>query len=307
MEKRILGNSGLVVSCVGLGTSTWGARTDRDDAATQLKTYLDAGGNLLDTADVYAAGESERVIGELLGKVVAREDVLVATKAGGVIVDGKPSANATREHLRKGLERSLRRLATDYVDLWQLHAWDPATPLDETLAAVDEAIASGKVQHAGLCNYSETQTAQAAASGLFASVQVEYSLLQRRIERDLVGTAAANRLAILPWAPLGRGVLTGKYLGGVPENRAKSRFFQWYVSPFLDDRSTRIAATVAGVADRLGVLPAAVALAWVRDRPGVVSSLVGARTADQLAESLTGDGLVLPADARGLLDQASNA
>jgi aryl-alcohol dehydrogenase-like predicted oxidoreductase len=295
-----LGRSGLRVSAIGLGTSTWGTRTDREDAAEQLKTFLNAGGNLLDTADVY--GDAESVIGDLLGGVVAREDVLIATKAGGVIVDGKPSANATREHLTKCLERSLRRLGTDHVDLWQLHAWDPVTPLEETLSVVDEAVATGKVRYAGVCNYTSKEAALIAGSGLVTSVQVEYSLLERRIERNLVPCAQEHALAILPWAPLGRGVLTGKYLNGLPEKQG--RFFSWYVKPFVNDRTARITTAVAEVAADLGVPPAAVALAWVRDRPAVASALVGARTIDQLTESLAAYGLVLPDDARQSLDLA---
>jgi aryl-alcohol dehydrogenase-like predicted oxidoreductase len=300
MDKRQLG--GLAVSPIGLGTSSWGTRTtDFDNAAHQLKMFSEAGGNLLDTANIY--GDAECIVGQLIAG--RRDEFVIATKGGGVPGDGIPRANATREHLRSTLEESLRRLNVDHVDLWQLHGWDPDTPIDETLSFVDGAVKDGKIRYAGVCNYNTKQLLAAVGSGVISSLQMEYSLLERRLERNLVPAAIEHGIGVLPWAPLGRGVLTGKYLKGVPEQRLKSRFFQWYVRPFLDDRATRIATTVAEVADGMGVTPLAVAFAWVRDCPGVVAPLVGARTPEQLRESLDAVGVVLPDDARRTLDQAS--
>ncbi|AGM07985.1 aldo/keto reductase [Amycolatopsis keratiniphila] len=310
-ESRRLGESDLIVSPFGLGTSTWGTTTDHDAAASQLAAYLDAGGNLLDTADVYGAGQAERIIGRLLGTGIPRESLVLATKSAAVIVDGKPTANASSGYLLNALDASLSRLGTDHIDLWQLHAWDRTVPIDESLKAIETAIAAGKVRNAGVCNYSGWQTAVAAVrqaggnSRPLASVQVEYSLLERGIEREVVPAATNLGLGILPWAPLGRGVLSAKYRHGVPEKRAENRFFKWYVGRHLNDRAAGIVEVVASVADELGTTPVAVSLAWLRDRPGVVAPLIGARTVEQLEESLAGLDLHLPEEHRRRLDEVS--
>lgn len=312
MEQRLLGSSGITVSSVGLGTFTWGLTTKPDDAALQLRAYLDAGGNLVDTADVYARGTAETIIGGLLGKVVRRSDIVLTTKAGGVFDGDRPRSDASRQHLRQALDDSLRRLGTDHIDLWQLHAWDAKVPLEETLSAVDEAISSGRVRHAGICNYSGWQTVKAttmqrAKGQPLVSTQVEYSLVERGIERKVLPAAADQGLGVLAWAALGRGVLTGKYRDGVPERRRNNPMFMAYNGRYLDERSTAIVEVVADVAAGLGVSPVAVALAWVRDRPGVTSALIGARNQDQLSQSLAPevDKLTLPVEVVRRLDDAS--
>ncbi|WP_190812742.1 aldo/keto reductase [Saccharopolyspora pogona] len=313
MEQRPLGTTGLKVSALGLGTSTWGTTTDPDDAAEQLRAFVEVGGTLVDTADVYGGGSAEEIVGQLLGKVVPRDNIVLATKAVAVLDDPDRRQNASREHLLSTLDKSLTKLRTDYIDLWQLHAWDQAVPLEETLAATDTAVRAGKVRHVGVCNYTGWQTAKAATwkqiNGVapLASCQLEYSLLERGIEREVVPAALDAGMAVLPWAPLGRGVLTGKYRGGVPADRENSRFFKWYVAPRIDDRSARIVETLAAAADELAVPLVAVALAWVRDRPGVAAPLVGARTVEQLRESLSPATLALelPAEIRRDLDAAS--
>jgi aryl-alcohol dehydrogenase-like predicted oxidoreductase len=311
MEQRVLGHSGLMVSRLALGTMTWGRDTDAEDAAAQLKTFTDAGGTLIDTADVYADGESEMLIGTLLDHVVAREDVVLATKAG---VSPSPyrRRDASRGHLLRALDASLRRLGTDYVDLWHLHAWDPQTPLEETLSAVETAVSSGRVRYAGVSNYSGWQTAKAAAwqqargSARLVSTQVEYSLVERGIEREVLPAALDAGLGLLPWSPLGRGVLTGKYRHGTPaDSRAASPHFERFVGRFLDERSAGIVEAVATAADGLGVSPLAVSLAWVRDRPGVAAPVIGARTVGQLIGSLQTDDLTLPSEIRHALDDVS--
>lgn len=312
-ERRTLGAGGPRISPIGLGTATWGATTDEEDAARQLKLFVGAGGNLLDTADVYARGGSEEIIGRLLGKVVARSDVVLATKAVAVLDDPARRQDASARHLLAALDKSLAKLRTDHVDLWQLHAWDAATPLEETLSAVDKAVASGRVASVGVCNYAGWQTATAVARQLgkgaapLVSAQLEYSLMERGIEREAVPAAADGGLGILAWAPLGRGVLTGKYRQGVPAERVKSRFFRWYVSGYLDERRTGIVDAVIDAAAELAVPPLAVSLAWVRGRPGVAAPLVGARTVDQLAESLAPEVVVLtlPDTVRERLDEVS--
>ena len=312
MEQRRLGGTGLYVSRLALGTMTWGRDTDEDDASSQLKSFLEVGGTLLDTADVYVDGESEKIVGRLLQGVVRREDLIVATKA--VSRRGlERSRDASRRHLLNALDASLARLGTDYVDLWQMHAFDPATPLEETLSALDTAVASGRARYVGVSNYTGWQTAKAATwqrawpgRAPIVSTQVEYSLLQRAVEREVVPAALDLDLGILPWSPLGRGVLTGKYRSGTPaDSRGASPDYQPFIAPYLDDRATRIVGAVMTAADGLGVSPLAVSLAWVRDRPGVVAPIVGARTSGQLKGSLDADGVVLPAEIREALDDVS--
>jgi aryl-alcohol dehydrogenase-like predicted oxidoreductase len=313
VEQRTLGGSDLKISRLGLGTATWGATTDEVEAARQLAAFVRAGGTLVDTADVYGAGRSEEILGHLIGATVARSDIVLATKAVAVFGDPSRRQNASRTHLLATLDKSLTKLCTDHVDLWQLHAWDPLVPLEETLSAVDVAISSGRVRHAGICNYSGWQTAKAAnwqrltGRPPLVSVQVEYSLLQRGVEREVIPAAADSKLGLLAWAPLGRGVLTGKYRHGVPAGKAESRFFKRYVGQYLDERSAAIVTELVAVAERLGLSPLSVALSWVRDRPGVAALLVGARTAEQLEESLATetDPVVLPLQERARLDAVS--
>jgi aryl-alcohol dehydrogenase-like predicted oxidoreductase len=314
MERRRLGRSGMTVSSVALGTMSWGHETDDDDAAQQLHDYVEAGGNFVDTADVYGGGESERVLGRLLNSVVPRDDLVIATKAA--LQFGTPDGrrcNASRHHLLGALDRSLQRLGVDHVDLWQVHNWDEQTPLDETLGALDAAVASGKVRYVGISNYNGWQTAKAAtwqradpSRASLVSTQMEYSLLSRGIEREVVPAAVDLGLGILPWSPLGRGVLTGKYRGGTPtDSRAASARYERFVTAYLDDRADGIVGAVMTAADGLGVAPLAIALAWVRDRRGVVAPIVGARTAGQLQGSLSAADLALPEEIRKALDEVS--
>lgn len=312
MRQRRLGTTGLYVSDLALGTMGWGRDTDDDDAAAQLRTFLDAGGTLVDTANVYVNGESESILGRLLAHAVDRDAVIVATKAG-IKRDEDRDRDASRGHLLGALDASLARLGTDHVDLWQLHQWDPRTPIEETLAALDTAVTSGRARYVGISNYSGWQTAKAATwqrawpgRAPISSTQVEYSLLQRGIEREVVPAALSLGIGLLPWSPLGRGVLTGKYQAGTPaDSRGASRDYGRFIRPYLDDRASRIVGAVLTAADGLGVSPLAVALAWVRDRPGVTAPIVGARTAAQLRASLEADATVLPEEIRTALDDVS--
>ncbi|MBA8923294.1 aryl-alcohol dehydrogenase-like predicted oxidoreductase [Kutzneria viridogrisea] len=286
--------------------------TSEDDCGAQLTDYVDAGGNLVDTANIYGGGRSEEILGRLLRGTVPREDIVLCTKA--VLTGEKPpfGTDASAATLLAELTKSLNRLGLDHVDVWQMHIWDDHTPLDDTLDAIQQAISSGRARTAGLCNYTGWQTAKAATTQdklgrpQLSSVQVEYSLLQRGIEREVLPAARHFGLGILPWAPLGRGVLTGKYRNGVPAERADSRFFQWYVRGLAESkRAAAVVEEVATAAEQLGVPPLGVALSWVRDREGVVAPLVGARTAEQLRESLAVAELDLPPEIRTRLDQVS--
>ena len=311
MEHRPLGRSGLLVSRLALGTMTWGRDTDRHEARDQLVAFVEAGGTLVDTADVYADGQSEEIVGSLVDEV-GRDSVVIATKA--VSRPGTARRlDASRGHLLSALDASLRRLGVDHVDLWQLHAWDASTPLEETLSALDSAVASGKVRYVGISNYAGWQTAKAAAvqaarpgSTRLVSTQMEYSLLQRGIEREVVDAAEDAGLGILAWSPLGRGVLTGKYRHGTPaDSRAASSHFASFIAPFLSDSARGVVDAVCTAAEGLGVAPLEVALAWVRDRPGVVAPIVGARTAAQLRGALTVEELTLPEEIVTALDEVS--
>src|SRR3954471_19080831 len=312
MEQRRLGATGLWVSRLALGTMTWGRDTDEDDASSQLKAFVEAGGNLIDTADVYVEGESERVVGRLLQGVVRREDVVVATKA--VSRRGQErDRDASRRHLLTALDASLERLGTSYVDLWQLHAWDPMTPLEETLAALDTAVSSGRTRYVGISNYSGWQTARAATwqqawpgRSPIVSTQVEYSLLQRGVEREVVPAAEALGIGLLPWSPLGRGVLTGKYRHSTPsESRGASPQWQGFLDGLRTATSDRIVEAVITAAEGLGTTPPAVARGGGRRRPGVAAPVVGARTAHQLKASLDAETVRLPAAIRTALEDVS--
>ena len=310
MEQRHLGHTGLRVSRLGLGTMSWGRDTDEGEAADLLKAYLDAGGNLLDTADVYGEGEAEVLLGRLLEGI--RDEIVIATKAVSVPHSDR-RFDASRRHLLAALDASLERLGTDYVDVWQLHAYDDRTPMEETLAALDTAVHSGKARYVGVANYSGWQLAASASwqkavpgRAPIASVQMEYSLLQRGIEREVGPAAEALGVGLLPWSPLGRGVLTGKYRMGTPsDSRAASDRFAGFVEPYLTDGARRIVDAVATASDGLGVAPLEVALAWVRDRPGVVAPIVGARTPAQLRGALAAEELMLPREIRAALDDVS--
>ena len=312
MECRRLGG-GLRVSRLGLGTMTWGHDTDDDTAAELLTAFTDAGGTLLDTADVYAGGESERMIGALLDRVVPRADMVISTKAG-LTPDGPGDRDASRRHLLAALDGSLRRLGTDHVDIWHVHAYDPGTPLEETLAAMDTATASGRVRYAGVAAYAPWQLARAATwqrawpgRTPISSAQAEYSLLARGPEDGLLAAAVEVGTGVLAWSPLGRGVLTGKYRTAVPAgSRGADEHLAGFVEPYFTDRARAIVESVATAADGLGVSPLAVALCWVRDRPGVTAPIIGARTPAQLAAILDSEPLTLPREIRDALNDVSD-
>jgi aryl-alcohol dehydrogenase-like predicted oxidoreductase len=313
MHVRSVGATGLKVSRLGLGTMTWGRDTDEHEARDQLIAFAEAGGTLVDTAAGYGDGASEELVGSLIGDVVARDEIVVATKAGISRRTGTRVTDASRGNLLATLDGSLRRLGVDHVDLWQVHTWVDDAPLEETLSALDTAVSSGRASYVGVSNYAGWQTAQAATwqravpgRAPLASTQMEYSLLNRSVEDEVVPAAQALGLGLLPWSPLGRGVLTGKYRGGTPaDSRAASSHFAGFVNAYLGPRSQRIVEAVAKAAEGLGWTPLEVALAWVRDRPGVTAPIVGARTAAQLRGALGAEELTLPEELVTALDDVS--
>jgi aryl-alcohol dehydrogenase-like predicted oxidoreductase len=313
MQQRAVGATGLMVSRLGLGTMSWGRETDEHEARDQLIAFVEAGGTLIDTAAGYADGAAEELIGGLVGDVVARDEIVIATKGGISRRRGERETYASRGRLLADLDASLRRLGVDHVDLWQVHTWVDGVPVEETMSALDLAVSSGRASYVGISNYTGWQTAQAATwqravpgRTALASTQMEYSLVNRRIETDVVPAAAALGLGILPWSPLGHGVLTGKYRSGIPsDSRGASESFGRLIERYLDARCQSVIEGVAKAAEGLGWSMTEVALAWVRDRPGVTAPIVGARTAKQLLGALGVEDLTLPPEIVDALDDVS--
>ncbi|MFC6697435.1 aldo/keto reductase [Nocardioides daphniae] len=313
MQQRTVGRTGLRVSRLGLGTMTWGRDTDEHEARDQLVAFHEAGGTLVDTAASYSDGASEALIGSLVGDVLRRDEVVIATKAGVGRRGNERVADTSRGTLLTNLDESLRRLRVDHVDLWQVHVWTDEAPIEETLAALDHAVTSGRASYVGVSNYTGWQTAQAATwqravpgRTPLASTQVEYSLLKRSIEAEVLPAARAMGMGILPWSPLGRGVLTGKYRSGTPQDsRGASNHFAGFVNPYLDERGRGITEAVCRAAEGLGWTPLQVALVWVRDRVGVTAPIIGARTAAQLTAALSVEELTLPPEITAALDDVS--
>lgn len=307
-----MGSSGLKVSSLALGTMTWGVETDADEAAAQLVTFHDAGGTLVDTAASYGYGETEALLGQLIADVVPRADLMIATKAGITRTEDERIVDCSRGALLRQLDASLRKLGTDYVDLWYVHYIDDTVPYEETLSALDAAVSSGKVRYAGVSNYSGWRTARAATwqravpgRAPVVANQMRYSLLDRGIEREVLPACRALGVGIFPWSPLGGGVLTGKYRGGVPSDSRASVGHRPDLVSMDRPRTAGIVEAVATAADGLASSPVAVALAWLRDRPGVTAPVLGARTLGQLTAQLACETLDLPVEISDALDDVS--
>ncbi|MDO8145001.1 MULTISPECIES: aldo/keto reductase [unclassified Isoptericola] len=313
MERRQVGGSGLHVSALGLGTMSWGRDTDADDAAQILRAFLDAGGSLVDTAAAYGDGDAEQMLGDLLDGPVAREELVIATKAGVRHGPEGTRRDASRGGLLGELDASLQRLGTDHVDLFLVACPDPVTPLEETVSALRLAVTSGRARYVGLSNFPAWASARAATllestDGIgLAALQLEYSLLQRGLEREVGPAAAALGLGLLAWSPLGRGVLTGKYRRSVPaDSRGASNRLAGFVEPYVEDAgAASVVEAVATAADGLGRAPLEVALAWLLARPQVASAIVGARTPVHLRGATGAVDLDLPAEVHGALDDVS--
>jgi aryl-alcohol dehydrogenase-like predicted oxidoreductase len=292
---------------------TWGRDTDTHEAADQCRAYIEAGGNFIDTSPIYGDGDSERVIGGMIGTLFERDEVVIATKAGIQLINGEKSVNNSRQSLIAELDKSLSRLGTDHVDLWQIHGWDFNNPLEDTLSALDYAYTSGKARYVGISNFSGWQSSRAITlqelHGMKAPIvtlQNEYSLLNREVESEILPCVDDLNVGFLAWAPLARGVLTGKYRTGIPsDSRAAAPHFMRHVEPYMNDRSSRIVEAISVAAEGLGFAPLEVAIAWVRDNPLVTSSIVGARTGAQLRGILKSEEISLPQTIREVLDEVS--
>jgi aryl-alcohol dehydrogenase-like predicted oxidoreductase len=320
MQIRTLGRSGCAVSAFALGTMTFGRETDEAGSREQLDTYLEAGGTLVDTADVYAETESEAIIGRWLATASTdvRDRVVLATKGRFPTDDSPNGLGLSRRHLSLALDASLRRLQVETIDLYQVHAWDPLTPLDETLRFFDDAVSAGKVRYFGLSNFTAWQLQRAVTTTQLrgwtvpVTLQPQYNLLAREIEWEIVPACLSEGLGLLPWSPLGGGWLTGKYsrderptgasrLGENPEYGVEA-----YSKRSPMQRTWDVVDAVRAVADGRGVPMASVALAWLRDRPAVSSVILGARTTEQLTANLGAADLVLTVEETARLDLASD-
>ncbi len=321
MRKRLLGRTGVLVTEFALGTMTFGQEADEKAASQVLDVYTEAGGNLIDTADVYPPagpkGASEEIIGRWLARSAARRDsIVLATKCRGRMDDSGNSEGLSRRWIIRACEGSLRRLQTDYIDLYQAHQWDPATPIEDSLLAFDTLVRSGKVRYIGVSNFTGWQvertvlTARHMGLSIPVSLQPQYNMLAREIEWELVPVCQEHGLSIVPWGPLAQGWLSGKYsrhsapAGATRLGEDPNRGVEAY-SRRNSERTWRILEVLQGVATDLGVPLARVALRWLADRPGVTAPLLGARSADQLRDNLMASDLQLDDVQRAQLDEVS--
>src|SRR5450755_1375791 len=320
MEYRLLGNSGCAVSALTLGTLTFGNETDEAGSFAQLDRFTEVGGSLIDSADVYADGRSEEIIGRwLASRPAMRDEVVIATKGRFPTNESPNGHGLSRQHLASALNGSLRRLQVDTIDLYQLHGWDPLTPVEETLRFLDDAVRAGKINYVGLSNFTAWQIQKYVdladrheLSSRPITVQPQYNLLARAIEWEVVPACEAAGLGLLPWSPLASGWLTGKYRRGeAPDEgtRLSDQMDQgmriWNERGHLE-RTWQVIDAVRKVADSHGASMSKVAIAWVLARPAVSSVILGARTLDQLDGNLTAGDLKLNDDETRLLDAASD-
>jgi aryl-alcohol dehydrogenase-like predicted oxidoreductase len=317
MQYRQLGRSGLRVSTLTLGTMTFGGQgnfakvgdTGVAGARRHIDMALDAGVNLIDTADVYSFGASEDIIGEVLDG--RRDKVLLATKARMVMSDDPNDGGLSRHHLIESVEKSLRRLRTDHIDLYQVHEWDGQTPLEETLDTLDTLVRAGKIRYIGCSNYAGWQVMKALGISdrlgyqRFASQQIHYTLQAREAEYELVPASIDQGVGILVWSPLAGGLLSGKYRRGIPQPEGR-QLSGWGEPPVRDEEALYdVVDVLVEIAEARGVSAAQLALAWLLGRPAVTSVIVGARTDEQLADNLAAADLELSAEERARLDEVS--
>lgn len=318
MEYRQLGKSGLRVSTITLGTMGFGGsgwakavgQIDVQGARRQIGLARDAGVNLIDTADVYSSGASEEIVGQALGQ--DRDEVLLATKVRMPMGDGPNDAGLSRHHIIRGVEASLRRLNTDYIDLYQVHEWDGHTPLEETLSALDSLVQSGKVRYIGASNYAAWHLMKALWTSdrnhlqRFVSQQIYYSLQARDAETELVPVSIDQGLGILVWSPIAGGLLSGKYRRGVEAPAGSRHLGEWSEPPIHDeDKLYDTIEVLVGIGEAHGVSAAQVALAYIIGKPAVTSVIVGARTEEQLSDNLASADLTLSAEEVARLDEVS--
>lgn len=311
MNYKRLGNSGLQVSALGLGTNAFGKRADQQTSIQIVHAALDYGINFLDTANIYAGTESERIIG--LALEGRRQEAVLATKAGLVKHEGPNGSGSSRRHLMQELEDSLRRLKTDYVDLYQIHTFDPYTPLEETLRTLDDMISSGKVRYIGASNYTAWQMmkaigiSEARNLAKYISIQCSYSLADRTPENELLSFCLDQGVGIIPYFPLAGGILTGKYntTGSAPAGSRADTDPNF--KRFLNEDRIKLGEQVSQLAEEIGASPTALSLAWLMNRPAVSTVIVGATRVQQLEQNLHSTSLTLGHEISGKLDEISDS
>ncbi len=323
---RLLGRSGLRVSPLCLGTMTfgedWQTGANEEDSRAIFNDYIDKGGNFIDTADLYTNGTSEQYVGKF-AKEVGRDRLVIATKFtfnAGALGDAyklktRPDPNAggnARKHMRNAVEDSLKRLGTDYIDLYWVHAFDGRTPVEETMRALDDLVKQGKILYVGVSDYPAWKVAEANTLALlrgwtpFVALQVEYSLVERTTERDLIPMARDFGLGVTPWSPLGQGVLTGKFLdGGKDEGSRLDKNKDRMGGKYRNDAADKAARAVVAVAEAKGVSPSRVALAWLLHQPGVTSPIIGARKTSHLDDNIEAVSVDLSQSDLKQLDEAT--
>ncbi|WP_210530313.1 aldo/keto reductase [Rubellimicrobium arenae] len=318
MEFRRMGHSGTAVTALCLGTMTFGAESDEAASFRMMDDYAAAGGNFIDTADVYTAGASETIIGRwLAARPTEAAQMVIATKGRFPMGEGANDLGLSRRHLMRALEASLLRLGLEHVDLYQVHAWDALTPLEETLRFLDDAVRAGKIGHYGFSNYLGWQVtkavhlARAAHWAAPVTLQPQYNLLARDIEHEIVPACLDAGIGLLPWSPLGGGWLTGKYRRDVtPSGTTRlgedpNRGVEAFGPRNSDQRTWDILGAVEAIATTRGASMAEVAIAWLKGKPAVTSVILGARTPEQLAENLKAADLTLSAEEAARLDAVS--
>lgn len=318
MNYRQLGRSGLRVSEFCLGAMTFGRETSEEDSRAILNRFVEAGGNFIDTADVYTKGRSEEILGDWL-ETQNRDSLVIATKVRFRTEKGTNGTGLSRKHILASVENSLRRLKTDFIDLYQIHFWDELTPLEETLSTLDALVKAGKVRYLGASNIAGYQLQRAIdlsrANGweAFSSLQPLYNLLDRSIEWEILPVCKHEGVGVIPWSPLRGGWLSGKYRRGMSAPPTGTRLedadkFGWSErwEVYATERTWTIIDTLLSVAEELGKTPAQVALNWVLNRPEVTAPIIGIRTLEQLENNLAASGWKIPEELNVRLQQASD-
>lgn len=310
MKYNLLGKSGLAVSELCLGTMTFGNTTSEEDSIEMIDRFVDRGGNFLDTADVYVSGLSEEIVGKAIKN--KRSDIVLATKVRMATSGNINGVGLSRKHIMDGVEASLKRLQTDYIDLYQVHVWDDATPIEETLRTLDDLVSSGKVRYIGCSNFFAWQLMKALAYSdasryvRFVSIQPQYSLVSRQMDREMLSLCLEEKVGIIPWAPLGGGFLTGRYNRNEPvEGRLTSKAGESaWVNRALDKNFIILDVLLESAAE-LGKTPAQVALRWLLQREGMTSPIFGASKLEQFEDNIGAVGWEMPSDVWNRLDEVS--
>lgn len=310
MKYKLLGKSGLAVSELCLGTMTFGNTTSEEDSIEMIHRFVDRGGNFLDTANVYVNGRSEEIVGKAIKK--NRSDIVLATKVRMKTSDDINGVGLSRKHIMDGVEASLKRLQTDYIDLYQVHVWDHATPIEETLRTLDDLVTSGKVRYIGCSNFYAWQLmkslaySDAARYVRFVSIQPQYSLVSRQMDREMLSLCLEEKVGIIPWAPLGGGFLTGRYDRNIPqEGRLTSKVGESaWVNRALDQNFDILDALLEATKS-LGKSPAQIALRWLLQREGITSPIFGASKLDQFEDNMGALGWEMPIEVWNTLDKIS--